>query len=135
MGVYKFRAGSVGRPFRRGNPGGGRPKGVPNKATLEIKEFARNVLMSPRYRTSLEQRLLAGTAPHVEVLLHHYAFGLPRHKYVEPVRPSRPEVELVKRMTKEERLELAGLARRTREIYEAAAARPAALPATTPKSA
>jgi hypothetical protein len=40
---------SVGRPFTKGNPGGGRPKGAQNKATLEIKEFTRNFLMSDRY--------------------------------------------------------------------------------------
>jgi hypothetical protein len=27
MGVYRNRSGSVGRPFTKGNPGGGRPKG------------------------------------------------------------------------------------------------------------
>jgi hypothetical protein len=70
------RSGSVGRPFTKGNPGGGRPKGAQNKATLEIKEFARNFLMSDRYQRTLERRILAGTAPHMEVLLHHYAFGI-----------------------------------------------------------
>ncbi len=66
---YKIRSGSVGRPFTNGNPGGGRPKGALNKATLKIKEFARHFLMSDRYRRTLEQRILAGTAPHMEVLL------------------------------------------------------------------
>jgi hypothetical protein len=84
MGVYRIRSGSVGRPFTKGNPGGGRPKGAQNKATLEIKEFARNFLMSDRYQRTLERRILAGTAPHMEVLLHHYAFGKPTHKYVAP---------------------------------------------------
>jgi hypothetical protein len=64
MGVYRIRSGSVGRPFTKGNPGGGRPKGAQNKATLEIKEFARNFLMSDRYQRTLERRILAGTAPH-----------------------------------------------------------------------
>ena len=30
MGVYKNRSGSVGRPFTKGNPGGGRPKRAQN---------------------------------------------------------------------------------------------------------
>ena len=56
MGVHRIRSGSVGRPFTKGNPGGGRPKGAQNKATLEIKEFARNFLMSDRYQRTLERR-------------------------------------------------------------------------------
>jgi hypothetical protein len=63
MGVYRVRSSSVGRPFTKGNPGGGRPKGAQNKAILEIKEFARNFLMSDRYQRTLERRILAGTAP------------------------------------------------------------------------
>jgi hypothetical protein len=30
--------GSIGRPFTKGNPGGGRPKGAQNKATRKTKE-------------------------------------------------------------------------------------------------
>ena len=40
--------------------------------------------MSDRYQRTLERRILAGMAPHMEVLLHHYAFGKPTHKYVAP---------------------------------------------------
>jgi hypothetical protein len=126
MGVYRIRSGSVGRPFRNGNPGGGRPKGTPNKATLEIKAFARNFLMSDRYRRTLKRRILAGTAPHMEVLLHHYAFGKPTDKYVEPAPPAPPDRELRSRMTKEELREMRGLLIRLREIRQAAGARPAA---------
>ena len=135
MGVYRIRSGSVGRPFTKGNPGGGRPKGAQNKATLEIKEFARNFLMSDRYRKTLERRILAGTAPQIEVLLHHYAFGKPTDKYVEPAPPARPEANLLSRMTKEERQEIYGLATRMREMRQVAAARSAAPPATAPQSA
>jgi hypothetical protein len=106
MGVHRIRSASVGRPFSNGNPGGGRPKGAPNKATREIKEFARNFLMSDKYQRSLERRILAGTAPHMEVLLHHYAFGKPTDKYVEPAPPAPPEAELKSRMTKEEHREM-----------------------------
>jgi hypothetical protein len=35
--------------------------------------------MSDSYRRSLMQRLEAGKAPHMEVLLHRYAFGKPKH--------------------------------------------------------
>jgi hypothetical protein len=135
MGVHRIWSGSVGRPFTKGNPGGGRPKGAQNKATLEIKEFARNFLMSDRYRRTLERRILAGKAPQIEVLLHHYAFGKPTDKYVEPALPARPEANLMSRMTKEEIREMYNLAKKMREIRQTAAARPAASPATAPRSA
>jgi hypothetical protein len=126
MGVHRNRSGSVGRPFTKGNPGGGRPKGAQNKATREIKEFARNFLMSDKYRRTLERRILAGTAPQMEVMLHHYAFGKPTAKYVEPAPPGPPEAELTFGMTNEEKLEIYGLITRRREIQQAAAARSAA---------
>jgi hypothetical protein len=135
MGVHRIQSGSVGRPFTKGNPGGGRPKGAQNKATREIKEFARNFLMSDKYRRTLERRILAGTAPQMEVLLHHYAFGKPTDKYVEPAPPARPEAEPMSRMTKEEASEIYGLLTRIRELRQAAAARPAAPPATAPQYA
>jgi hypothetical protein len=135
MGVHRIRSASVGRPFTTGNPGGGRPKGARNKATLEIKEFARNFLMSDRYRRTLERRILAGTAPHMEVLLHHYAFGKPTDKYVEPAPPARSEVKLMSRMTKEERREMVDLVRRMQVIRQAASVRLAAPPAAAHPSA
>lgn len=125
MGVYRIRAGSVGRPFRNGNPGGGRPKGVPNKATLEIKEFARNFLMSVSYRRSLERRIEAGRAPHMEVLLHHYAFGQPNDKYVPAAPPPQSQTAAaMKRMTKEEVDEAFRLAKRLDELQQQALPRP-----------
>lgn len=60
-------------------PGRGRPKGVPNKATREIKDAARALVESPTYRTKLKERLEDGKAPHMETLLHHYAYGQPKH--------------------------------------------------------
>jgi hypothetical protein len=89
--------------------------------------------MSDRYRRPLELRILAGTAPHMEVLLHHYAFGKPTHKYVAPA-PAEPVVQLTAGMTREEKYEIYGLVTRMREIRQAAAAR-AAPPATAPQSA
>jgi hypothetical protein len=62
----------------------------------------------------------------MEVLLHHYAFGKPTDKYVEPATPAPPEAKLMSRMTKEEIREMYDLAERILEIQEAAAARPAA---------
>ena len=57
---------------------GGRKKGTPNKATKEIKTFARKCLSRPEYIASLKRRLDKGDAPHMETLLHHYAYGKPR---------------------------------------------------------
>ena len=113
MGVWRKRIGSVGRPFAKGNPGGGRKRGVPNRATQEIKDFARNFLMSEEYRANLKRRLLAGEAPHLEVLLHHYAFGKPRTS-VEILAPGLPGAALVQSMTTDDVKALVDLARQLR---------------------
>lgn len=57
---------------------GGRKKGTPNSATVEIRDFARVMLENPAYRTALKARLISGKAPHMETLLYHYAYGKPR---------------------------------------------------------
>jgi hypothetical protein len=62
--------------FKKGE--GGRPKGVLNKATREIKDFARKFLESPDYVDGMKRRVIAGRAPHVEVLLFHYGYGKPK---------------------------------------------------------
>jgi hypothetical protein len=58
----------------------GRPPGALNKATREIRDAARLMLDRPEYRESLQKRLDAGKAPHMELLLHHYAFGKPKEQ-------------------------------------------------------
>lgn len=57
---------------------GGRTKGTPNHATREIKDFTLKFLTSTAYVTSAQDRVLKGTAPHLETLWHHYAFGKPK---------------------------------------------------------
>lgn len=57
--------------------GRGRPPGVPNRVSREIKEAARALVEDPDYVENLAQRLRAGKAPHMETLLHHYAYGKP----------------------------------------------------------
>lgn len=63
---------------RGGSPG--RPPGALNKTTREIRDAARAILDRPEYRISLQERLDAGKAPHMETLLHHYAFGKPKEQ-------------------------------------------------------
>src|SRR2546425_10639788 len=55
---------------------GGRTKGTPNKATVQARELARD-LLGPKYQERLRQRLLAGEAGSMETLLWQYAFGRP----------------------------------------------------------
>lgn len=65
--------------LKRGGPG--RKPGIPNKASAEIKEIARRLLTDPKYVESLTRRLPAGKAPHMETLLHHYAYGKPKEEH------------------------------------------------------
>lgn len=62
--------------LKRGGPG--RKPGIPNKATLEIKDASRKLVEDPAYVLSLKRRLVAGKAPHMETLLFHYAYGKPK---------------------------------------------------------
>lgn len=67
-----------GRPFTKGDPRAGRPKGRQNKATEEQKVFLRGILESDEYRQSFRARVVSGDAPHLETLMHHYVMGKPR---------------------------------------------------------
>ena len=61
--------------------GGGRPKGQPNHVKAEVAEFYRRFLESPDYQASARSRMIAGTAPHLESLAHHYAYGKPIERH------------------------------------------------------
>ena len=69
-----------GKPFVKGDPRAGRPKGVPNKATQEIREIAQGLTTAnPEWIEATRQRLLAGTeSSTVVALLLHYAHGKPK---------------------------------------------------------
>jgi hypothetical protein len=67
-----------GRPFQKGHTlSTGRRKGSLNNRTKEVREFAQRVLEDAQYQRSLKVRLRNGTAPHIEQLLYHYAYGKP----------------------------------------------------------
>ena len=58
--------------------GKGRQKGVPNKVTRDSREMAARLVTDPAYVANLRERLVEGKAPHMETLLHHYAYGKPK---------------------------------------------------------
>ena len=64
--------------LRRG-PGPGRPPGVQNKVTVEVRKICTALVNDAKYRDNLTRRLQAGKLPPaVECLLWHYAFGKPK---------------------------------------------------------
>ena len=77
----KRRAG--GKPFQKGDPRCGRPPGLVNKTTKEVREIATRLVEDGEYRSSLRMRLVSGTlAPAVESMLWHYAYGKPKETHV-----------------------------------------------------
>ena len=72
--------------LRRGGPG--RPKGVPNKATIAAKEWAGDLVSDTTYRANFRRRFLSGRlAPALEAMVHHYAYGKP----IETIREEGPD--------------------------------------------
>src|SRR6188508_920310 len=57
---------------------GGRLPGVPNQATRDIRAIAQGLIEDADYQASLKARLLKGSSPQLEVLLHYYAYGKPK---------------------------------------------------------
>jgi hypothetical protein len=69
--------------WQKGKPKtGGRVPGVPNRATQDIKAIAQGLIEDPAYQANLKARLLKGTSPTLEVLLHYYAYGKPKTEIV-----------------------------------------------------
>ena len=58
--------------------GKGRPKGAVNKTTRDSREMATKLVTDAVYVANLQMRLREGKAPHMETLLHHYAYGKPK---------------------------------------------------------
>jgi len=61
---------------RGGSPG--RPRGVPNKATAEVRELTQRWLHDPTYCEKFKARLMAGVLPPaLESMVWAYAWGRP----------------------------------------------------------
>jgi hypothetical protein len=71
---------TIGRPFEQGDPRAGRPKGTPNKVTIEARLECQRLLSDRTYRakllTDLRRRKLH---PAIECMFWHYAYGKPKH--------------------------------------------------------
>ena len=88
-----------GKPFRKGDPRAGRPKGALNKATLEGREFARGILGSEEYREWLEARVAdKSLAPQLEVMLWHYGFGKPKETHEHEFPNGLPPISVIERV-------------------------------------
>lgn len=79
---------------------GGRKQGTPNKATVEIKEFARNILEDPAYQKRLRVRIIQGKAERIEALLYHYAYGKPSENLTASQGTSLAELVLMSHLDK-----------------------------------
>ena len=87
-----------------GNPKG-KPKGVQNKVTIEAREAAGQIVDNPAYRMNLMDRAINGRLPpQVEVLLWHYAKGVPKQTL-----DINNRVDVSQMSTEDLRAELAGL--------------------------
>lgn len=85
----------------KGDKRAGRPKGTPNKKTVELNFLTR---MAPfidgdEYARSLVQRILRGKAPHSENYLYNRLHGRPADVVEDAVQERRPikiVIEVVK---------------------------------------
>ena len=72
----------------KGQKTGGRQKGTPNKATREAKEFCSAIVDDPAYQRRLRKRALDGDLPPaLEVMLWHYAKGVPKQTVAVETKP------------------------------------------------
>lgn len=65
----------------KGRKTGGRQKGTPNKATIEVQARCRELIESPTYVEYFKHRLEVGQLPPaLEALAWHYAYGKPTER-------------------------------------------------------
>ena len=56
----------------------GRPPGSVNKATARVRTVAQLIVEDEEYLKMLKLRIKSGDAPHMEILMWHYAYGKPK---------------------------------------------------------
>jgi hypothetical protein len=73
----------------------GRPKGVPNGVTRELREFWHKFFSSAEYRESAKRRILSGSAPHIETYLFNRIYGKPRERVELQITEEREDLSLL----------------------------------------
>ena len=85
-----------GKLFVKGDPRCGRPKGCPNKVTVEARQAATELVDDPEYRAKLLQDLRdRRLAPAIEQMLWYYSKGKPKET-VEHTGPDGGPIELAR---------------------------------------
>src|SRR5262245_48165921 len=79
--------------------------------------------MSHRYRENLKRRILSGTAPHMELLLHQCAFGKPRNLVELPPSPKSTGGDVMALMPEDERRQVIDIPRRAQKRFDAGSGR------------
>ena len=131
---------SEAKPLFGGRPNlRGRPKGVRNKASLEIKETARRFLSNRKGLAALRRQYEAGDLdPGILKMFYHYGFGKPEGTAPPPREPSGPALNLTQ-ITNYTEVNLSKLTREELDVLlkvvrlseqERAALPPAVLPPT-----
>lgn len=98
------------------NNGLGRPKGSINLATRELKDFWHLFFTSQEYRESAKQRILEGSAPHLENYLFNRIYGKPKESVDMRIGPLEEDFSILSTMELMERA--ASLMRDLREAHE-----------------
>jgi hypothetical protein len=79
---------------------GGRRRGTPNRLTGEARDVARRLLGDEEYQRSLQQRLIRGEAPRIELHLWELAFARPRGEPAEAAEAAGASAGLAQILTK-----------------------------------